>query len=252
MEPLEIAGIAGGCVSYLLWKSDVYATMGRIYQKKQREKNSEFVMAATVGDIRKLTLLSWYPQEIDMEYIQLGHDIAINHGDANVMKLTQFTLDKKEEMDKQLLHHYEGSLLKCSDWQQTWNSRWLILDPKSCTLDYYLCEGDKHGEARGSFQMAGAIISAYDETDHKFRITLASGKYYYFQAPDMWQYKMWLYRLWAVSKGTSETNQEELVDSVSKVTLVSSQEELVESVSKYTSEASQEVLEESECSGIFS
>ncbi|CAL4064205.1 unnamed protein product [Meganyctiphanes norvegica] len=65
--------------------------------KKKNEKDSEFVKAATDGDIKTLTFLSKRHEELSLEYVQIAHDIANSEKSPAVIKITQLTLDKKKK-----------------------------------------------------------------------------------------------------------------------------------------------------------
>ena len=62
------------------------------------------------------------------------------------------------------------------------------------------CENDKHERARGSIQLAGAVISPSDEDSHTFTVSAAVGESYKLRAHDTRDRQMWLDRLRVVAE----------------------------------------------------
>lgn len=103
-------------------------------------------------------------------------------------------------MDEHLRQPYEGQLIKFTNVVKGWQARWFILNPEIGTLEYYLSESDKHERARGSIQLAGAVISPSDEDSYTFTVSPASGESYKLRATDTRDRQMWLNRLRVVAE----------------------------------------------------
>ncbi|XP_066964545.1 oxysterol-binding protein-related protein 11-like isoform X3 [Macrobrachium rosenbergii] len=104
------------------------------------------------------------------------------------------------DMDENLRQPYEGQLIKFTNVVKGWQSRWFILNPETGTLEYYLSESDKHERARGSIQLAGAVISPSDEDSYTFTVSPAAGESYKLRATDTRDRQMWLNRLRVVAE----------------------------------------------------
>ncbi|CAL4125717.1 unnamed protein product [Meganyctiphanes norvegica] len=65
--------------------------------EKKNDKDSEFVQAATDGDIMTLTYLSKIPDQLSLEYVQMAHNIAEMKNNHAAIMVTQLTLDKKKK-----------------------------------------------------------------------------------------------------------------------------------------------------------
>ncbi|XP_045601770.1 oxysterol-binding protein-related protein 11 isoform X2 [Procambarus clarkii] len=104
------------------------------------------------------------------------------------------------EMDEHLRQPYEGQLIKFTNVVKGWQARWFILNPEVGTLEYYLSESDKHERARGSIQLAGAVISPSDEDSYTFTVSPAAGESYKLRATDTRDRQMWLNRLRVVAE----------------------------------------------------
>lgn len=61
-------------------------------------------------------------------------------------------------------------------------------------------ESDKHERARGSIQLAGAVISPSDEDPYTFTVSPAAGESYKLRAVDTRDRQMWLNRLRVVAE----------------------------------------------------
>nr|XP_053629091.1 oxysterol-binding protein-related protein 11-like [Cherax quadricarinatus] len=107
---------------------------------------------------------------------------------------------KDSEMDEHLRQPYEGQLIKFTNVVKGWQARWFILNPEVGTLEYYLSESDKHERARGSIQLAGAVISPSDEDSYTFTVSPAAGESYKLRATDTRDRQMWLNRLRVVAE----------------------------------------------------
>ncbi|XP_050719266.1 oxysterol-binding protein-related protein 11-like isoform X4 [Eriocheir sinensis] len=107
---------------------------------------------------------------------------------------------KDGEMDEHLRQPYEGQLIKFTNVVKGWQGRWFILNPEIGTLEYYLSECDKHERARGSIQLAGAVISPSDEDPYTFTVSPAAGESYKLRAVDTRDRQMWLNRLRVVAE----------------------------------------------------
>ncbi|XP_066964552.1 oxysterol-binding protein-related protein 11-like isoform X10 [Macrobrachium rosenbergii] len=107
---------------------------------------------------------------------------------------------KDGDMDENLRQPYEGQLIKFTNVVKGWQSRWFILNPETGTLEYYLSESDKHERARGSIQLAGAVISPSDEDSYTFTVSPAAGESYKLRATDTRDRQMWLNRLRVVAE----------------------------------------------------
>lgn len=103
-------------------------------------------------------------------------------------------------MDEHLRQPYEGQLIKFTNVVKGWQGRWFILNPEIGTLEYYLSECDKHERARGSIQLAGAVISPSDEDPYTFTVSPAAGESYKLRAVDTRDRQMWLNRLRVVAE----------------------------------------------------
>lgn len=103
-------------------------------------------------------------------------------------------------MDEHLRQPYEGQLIKFTNVVKGWQARWFILNPEVGTLEYYLSESDKHERARGSIQLAGAVISPSDEDSYTFTVSPAAGESYKLRATDTRDRQMWLNRLRVVAE----------------------------------------------------
>ncbi|XP_042240494.1 oxysterol-binding protein-related protein 11-like isoform X2 [Homarus americanus] len=103
-------------------------------------------------------------------------------------------------MDEHLRQPYEGQLIKFTNVVKGWQARWFILNPEIGTLEYYLSESDKHERARGSIQLAGAVISPSDEDSYTFTVSPAAGESYKLRATDTKDRQMWLNRLRVVAE----------------------------------------------------
>ncbi|XP_071535961.1 oxysterol-binding protein-related protein 11-like isoform X2 [Panulirus ornatus] len=103
-------------------------------------------------------------------------------------------------MDENLRQPYEGQLIKFTNVVKGWQARWFILNPEIGTLEYYLSESDKHERARGSIQLAGAVISPSDEDSYTFTVSPAAGESYKLRATDTRDRQMWLNRLRVVAE----------------------------------------------------
>ncbi|MCL4125044.1 UNVERIFIED_CONTAM: hypothetical protein GTU68_030899, partial [Idotea baltica] len=98
-------------------------------------------------------------------------------------------------MDEKLKQPYQGTLIKFTNVVKGWQSRWFILDPERGSLEYYLSEGDKYEKARGSIQLASAVISPSDEDSLTFTVSPAVGESYKLRAHDTRDRQMWINRL---------------------------------------------------------
>ncbi|XP_037777788.1 LOW QUALITY PROTEIN: oxysterol-binding protein-related protein 11-like [Penaeus monodon] len=107
---------------------------------------------------------------------------------------------KDGDMDEHLRQPYEGQLIKFTNVVKGWQARWFILNPEIGTLEYYLSESDKHERARGSIQLAGAVISPSDEDSYTFTVSPAAGESYKLRATDTKDRQMWLNRLRVVAE----------------------------------------------------
>ncbi|XP_064079604.1 oxysterol-binding protein-related protein 11-like [Macrobrachium nipponense] len=113
---------------------------------------------------------------------------------------------KDGDMDENLRQPYEGQLIKFTNVVKGWQARWFILNPETGTLEYYLSESDKRERARGSIQLAGAVISPSDEDSYTFTVSPAAGESYKLRATDTRDRQMWLNRLRVVAEMKHRSN----------------------------------------------
>ncbi|CAL4248577.1 unnamed protein product, partial [Meganyctiphanes norvegica] len=66
------------------------ANDSKLGMHKLEDEDSLFIDSVKEGNIKMLTLLSKNTVKLDLEYIQLAHDIALNQGNHAITKLTQF------------------------------------------------------------------------------------------------------------------------------------------------------------------
>lgn len=68
------------------------------------------------------------------------------------------------------------------------------------TIFLFQSESDKHERARGSIQLAGAVISPSDEDSYTFTVSPAAGESYKLRATDTRDRQMWLNRLRVIAE----------------------------------------------------
>ncbi|KAF2349104.1 PH domain-like [Trinorchestia longiramus] len=103
-------------------------------------------------------------------------------------------------MDEKLRQPHQGHLVKFTNVVKGWQTRWFVLNPELGTLHYYLSEHDLPSRARGSIQLAGAVISPSDEDCQTFTVSPACGEAYKLRAQDSKDRQMWLNRLRVIAE----------------------------------------------------
>ncbi|CAL4113044.1 unnamed protein product, partial [Meganyctiphanes norvegica] len=83
------------------------------------DADSEFLAAATEGNIKMLTQLSKNIEELGLEYIKAAHDIAVKKGDQAVITLTKLAMDKKEKMESAIIEEPKFNVKTGKNYQKS-------------------------------------------------------------------------------------------------------------------------------------
>ncbi|XP_018430360.1 PREDICTED: oxysterol-binding protein-related protein 11 [Nanorana parkeri] len=88
-----------------------------------------------------------------------------------------------------------GYLMKYTNLVTGWQFRFFVLNNEAGLLEYFVNEQSKNQKARGTVQLAGAVISPSDEDSHTFTVNAASGEQYKLRASDAKERQHWVSRL---------------------------------------------------------
>lgn len=88
-----------------------------------------------------------------------------------------------------------GYLMKYTNLVTGWQFRFFVLNNEAGLLEYFVNEQSKNQKARGTVQLAGAVISPSDEDSHTFTVNAASGELYKLRASDTKERQHWVSRL---------------------------------------------------------
>ncbi|XP_040190823.1 oxysterol-binding protein-related protein 11 [Rana temporaria] len=88
-----------------------------------------------------------------------------------------------------------GYLMKYTNLVTGWQFRFFVLNNEAGLLEYFVNEQSKNQKARGTVQLAGAVISPSDEDSHTFSVNAASGELYKLRASDAKERQHWVSRL---------------------------------------------------------
>ncbi|XP_069838583.1 oxysterol-binding protein-related protein 11 isoform X2 [Dendropsophus ebraccatus] len=88
-----------------------------------------------------------------------------------------------------------GYLMKYTNLVTGWQYRFFVLNNEAGLLEYFVNEQSKNQKARGTVQLAGAVISPSDEDSHTFTVNAASGELYKLRASDTKERQHWVSRL---------------------------------------------------------